>query len=212
MIEIFFKIILIYLFLLIVFRFQVHKEISNMTCFELGSLIFLLLFSLETAKQSGTQFYVYSLILIFIWGLQMLLGWLIKRQEKLKKAFGKSPILLIENGKLNFKNISKLNYSLDYLFVKLKEEGIHSIEEVNYAVLEEDGSLAVFAKEGSDYPFPLVLDGVINMSGLREIGKDTKWLYKVLKGKGVSLQEVFYAFQKNHHTFVIKKQDLLKET
>ena len=52
----------------------------------------------------------------------------------------------------------------------------------------------------------------LNMSGLREIGKDTKWLYKVLKGKGVSLQEVFYAFQKNHHTFVIKKQDLLKET
>ena len=212
MIEIFFKIILIYLFLLIVFRFQVHKEISNMTCFELGNLIFLLLFSLETTKQSGTQFYVYSLILILIWELQMLLGWLIKRQEKLKKVFGKNPILLIENGKLNFKNISKLNYSLDYLFVKLKEEGIHSIEEVNYAVLEEDGSLAVFAKEGSDYPFPLVLDGVINMSGLREIGKDTKWLYKVLKGKGVSLQEVFYAFQKNHHTFVIKKQDLLKET
>ena len=209
MIEIVWKLSLVYLFLLIVFRFQPHKEVRSMSCFELGNLILLISFSVETISETGSTFYFYSYALVSLWGLQMLLLWLMKREERLKKAFGKSPLLLIENGKLNFKNISQLNYSLDYLFVKLKEEGIHQIEDVNYAVLEEDGSLAVFAKEGSDYPFPLVLDGVINMSGLHEIGKDTKWLHKVLKGKGVSLNEVFYAFQKNHHTFVIKKQDLL---
>ena len=164
---------------------------------------------MTTIRTTGNQFYMNSIILVLLWGLQLLLQWLMKREETLKKAFGKGPVLLIENGKLNFKNISHLNYSLDYLFVKLKEEGIHQIEEVNYAVLEEDGSLAIFAKEGSDYPFPLILDGVINMSGLHEIGKDTKWLHKILKGKGVSLNEVFYAFQKNHHVFVIKKQDLI---
>lgn len=49
------------------------------------------------------------------------------------------------------------------------------------------------------------------MSGLNEIGKDIKWLNKILKGKGVSLDEVFYAFQKNNHTFVIKKKECLTQ-
>ena len=201
MIEIVWKISLIYLFLLVVFRFQQHKEVNSMSCFELGNLILIIVFSVTTIRTTGNQFYIDSIILVLLWGLQLLLQWLMKREETLKKAFGKGPVLLIENGKLNFKNISHLNYSLDYLFVKLKEEGIHQIEEVNYAVLEEDGSLAIFAKEGSDYPFPLILDGVINMSGLHEIGKDTKWLHKILKGKGVSLNEVFYAFQKKPSCF-----------
>lgn len=209
MIELVWRLSLIYLFLLVVFRFQQHKEVNSMSCFELGNLILMIVFAVATIHMTGNQFYIGCIVLVLLWGLQLLLQWLMKREENLKKAFGKSPVLLIENGKLNFKNISQLNYSLDYLFVKLKEEGIHQIEEVNYAVLEEDGSLAVFAKEGSDYPFPLILDGVINMSGLHEIGKDTKWLHKILKGKGVSLNEVFYAFQKNHHVFVIKKQDLI---
>lgn len=209
MIELVWKLSLIYLFLLVVFRFQQHKEVNSMSCFELGNLILMIVFAVATIHMTGNQFDIGCIVLVLLWGLQLLLQWLMKREENLKKAFGKSPVLLIENGKLNFKNISQLNYSLDYLFVKLKEEGIHQIEEVNYAVLEEDGSLAVFAKEGSDYPFPLILDGVINMSGLHEIGKDTKWLHKILKGKGVSLNEVFYAFQKNHHVFVIKKQDFI---
>lgn len=47
-----------------------------------------------------------------------------------------------------------MNFSLDYLFVKLKEEGISSIEDVQYAVLETDGSLALFQKKE---PFILIL-------------------------------------------------------
>ena len=40
--------------------------------------------------------------------------------------------------------MTKLRYSLDDLIMQLREQGIKSIEEVDYAVLENDGKLSVF--------------------------------------------------------------------
>lgn len=45
--------------------------------------------------------------------------------------------VLIEHGVLNFNNIVRLNYSLENLFLKTKEAGFNSFEEVNYAVLKD---------------------------------------------------------------------------
>ena len=78
MIEIVWKLSLVYLFLLIVFRFQPHKEVRSMSCFELGNLILLISFSVETISETGSTFYFYSFALVSLWGLQMLLLWLMK--------------------------------------------------------------------------------------------------------------------------------------
>ena len=40
--------------------------------------------------------------------------------------------------------MAKLRYGLDDLITQLREQGIKSIEEVSYAVLENDGKLSVF--------------------------------------------------------------------
>lgn len=209
MLEFFFKIILFYLFFLVVVHFQKEREVSKLSCFELGNFLILNAFAFYTCFQSGRTFYPFALITVILWIFQQVLQRIFDKDQKMKKLFGKKPTLLIQNGKLNFKELTKMNFSLDYLFVKLKEEGISSIEDVQYAVLETDGSLALFQKEGTVYPYPLILDGIINTDGLREIGKDMKWLHKILKGKGVALDEVFYAFWMNQHAFVIKKQECL---
>lgn len=206
-----FKLLIIYLSCLLVIRLSKKRELPKLSLLEFMTYTLELFLFMNAYTKGGNAFFLSLIPPFFLEFIYLLLAYFMQKSKEVNKQFGEQPILLIQDGKLNFKEITKLNYSLDTLFMKLKDEGVHHIEEVNYAVLEPDGTLALFRKEGNDYPFPLILDGIINMSGLHEIGKDTKWLHHVLKLRGVSLKDVFYAFQKNNHVFVIKKQELLQK-
>ena len=102
----------------------------------------------------------------------------------------------------------KLRYSLDDLITQLREQSIKSIEEVSYAVLENDGKLSVF-QNTKDYPMPIIMDGVINTEVLKDMKKNTNWVMKILNDKNLKLEDIFYAFHTKEKTFIIKKNDLL---
>ena len=104
--------------------------------------------------------------------------------------------------------MSKLRYSLDDLLTQLRLQGVKSIDKVKYAILETNGNLSVF-NDDSDYPLPLILDGVIDYSVLKEIKKDYDWVINILKKKNLELDDVFYAFYTGGKTFIITKSELL---
>ena len=101
----------------------------------------------------------------------------------------------------------KLRYSLDDLISQLREQGIKSIEEVNYAVLENSGKLSVFNKD-TEYPLPIIMDGEIDKQVLKDLNKDENWVYDILKKKNLELENVFYAFHTKNKTYIIKKEEL----
>ncbi len=63
--------------------------------------------------------------------------------------------------------------------------------------------------EEKNYPLPLILDGQIDYSVLKEIKKNEKWLNLILEKNKIALNNVFYAFYTKEKTFIIKKQDVL---
>ena len=75
-------------------------------------------------------------------------------------------------------------------------------------MLENNGDLSIF-NDNSDYPLPLILDGVIDYNTLKEIKKDYNWLIDSLKKKNLEIDEVFYAFYTNNKTFIITRNELL---
>ena len=141
--------------------------------------------------------------------IQLAMGYITLKSNSIRNVVDGKPTVIIKNGKLNFNEMTKLRYSLDDLIMQLREQGISSIEEVNYAVLENDGKLSIFDST-NEYPIPLILDGCINREVLKEIKKDEEWLYELLRRKNVALEDVFYAFYTDKKTFIIKKTDLLK--
>ena len=104
--------------------------------------------------------------------------------------------------------MSKLRYSLDDLLTQLRLQGVKSIDKVKYAILENNGNLSIF-NDNSDYPLPLILDGIIDYNVLKEINKDYVWIINVLKKRKLELDEVFYAFYTNKKIFIIEKKELL---
>ena len=107
----------------------------------------------------------------------------------------------------------KQKYNLDDLTVQLREKGYRSIEEIEYAILENNGTLSIFPyqkeKKKTPLPLPIILDSSIQKDALKALGKNEEWVFKILKQKNVKLENVFYAFYKDNNIFIIKDEELL---
>ena len=102
-------------------------------------------------------------------------------------------------------------YNLDDLLSQLREKGYKSIEEIEYAILESNGTLSVFPYEKQEnyLPLPLILDSKIQEETLRHLHKDSKWALNLLERKNININDVFYAFYKDKNIFIIKNSDLI---
>lgn len=203
-----FKTIFMYFFIIFVYRLMGKKEVGQLSIVDLiVSILIAELIALSIQEDNKSIFISVVPILVLV-SVQILISFITLKNDKLRYIIDGKPTIIIKNGKLNFTEMSKLRYSLDDLLTQLRLQGVKSIDKVKYAVLENNGNLSVF-NDNSDYPLPLILDGVIDYSVLKEIKKDYNWLIDVLKKKNIELDEVFYAFYTNNKTFIITKSELL---
>ena len=150
-------------------------------------------------------------ILILV-GLEILCSYISMKSNKFREVLEGKPSLIINKGVLNFKELIKQRYTLHDLLLELRQNGIKNIEDVEYAVLENNGKLSIFPYKffriNTWLPFPLILDGNIQKDTLTYLNKSDLWLRNNLKEEGVLLENVFYAFYKNNKVYIIQKKDV----
>lgn len=203
-----FKTIFMYFFVIFVYRIMGKKEVGQLSIVDLIVSILiaeLIALSIQTEKQSIFISVIPILVLVVV---QIIVSYITLKSDKIRYIIDGKPTVIIKNGKLNFKEMSKLRYSLDDLLTQLRLQGIKSIDKVKYAILENNGNLSVF-NEDNDYPLPLILDGVIDYYVLKDINKDYKWIMNLLNKKNILIEDVFYAFYTNKKLFIIEKKELL---
>lgn len=201
------KTLFMYVFIIIVYRLMGKKEVGQLSIIDL--IVSILIAELVALAISTEKSIFVSVVPISILVLvQILVSYLSLKSEKLRDIIDGKPTILIKNGKLNFTAMSKIRYSLDDLIMQLRLQGIKSIDKVKYAILENNGQLSIF-DDNSEYPMPVILDGIVDFDVLKELKKDFNWLNKLLKDKNIKLEEVFYAFYTNNKLFLITKKDLL---
>ena len=206
--ELILKTVFMYFFIIVIYRIMGKKEVGELSIIDLIVSILiaeLVALSIEGKNESILISVIPILVLVFV---QIILSYITLKSEKIRDLIDGKPTIIIKNGKLNFTEMSKLRYSLDDLLTQLRLQGVKSIDKVKYAVLENNGNLSVF-NDNSDYPLPLILDGVIDYKVLKEINKNYDWIINILKKKNLELSEVFYAFYTEGKTFIITKNELL---
>ncbi len=111
-------------------------------------------------------------------------------------VFRRTAIYYYSKRKISYKELSKNRLDIDQLLHMLRSKDIFSIREVEYAILETDGSLSVLPKSGytkptrSDLQLPpsepvlsiaFVSDGRLLLKNLIQSGFDEDWLKTQLK-------------------------------
>ena len=210
---IFIRTLFFYFFIFVVYRMMGKREIGQLGIIDLIvsiSIAELAIISIENYSNNIFKSIIPILILLF---LQKSLAYLSLKFPKFRVFLDGNPAVIIKEGKINYKEMVKQKYNLDDLMIQIREKGYRSIEEIEYAILENNGSLSVFAysklKHKTPIPLPIILDGAIQYDTLKIINKNEEWLLEVLKKNSILLKDVFYAFYKNRSMYIIKNNELL---
>lgn len=208
---IFIRTLFFYFFIFVVYRIMGKREVGQLGIIDLIVSILiaeLVMISIENYDNNMLMSIVPILTLLF---LQVTLAFLMLKFPKFRIFLDGNPSVIIKNGKVNYNEMIKQKYNLDDLLVQLREKGYMSIGDVNYAILESNGTLSVFPnrRRKNDLPLPIILDGQVQNDTLKIMEKDREWLDLLLLKKKIKLEEVFYAFYKDRNLFIIKYDELI---
>lgn len=133
------------------------------------------------------------------------------------------PIVILQDGMLSYKNIKKVNYSVDEVLMLLRQNDIFDISHIKYAVLEPDGELSIFKKDEhqhitrkdmsitctpSDIYYTVIMDGKIEEHNLSKIPITTKDIHGVVSAHGYSnINDIFYCAIDRYKNVVITPYD-----
>ncbi|RXY99448.1 DUF421 domain-containing protein [Fictibacillus sp. S7] len=163
------------------------------------------------------------LFAISVWGILMYsLEILTQKSMKFRKILEGTPSIVIRKGTMDRKQMKKNKIDINQLQNLIRQKGYFSIREIDYAILETNGSISVLPKsdnqpvtrqdlklsqEETTLPVTLIMDGTILTDNLPTAGVNEEWLLKQLKQQNIhSAKEVFYAeWKKDEGLFVMKE-------
>ncbi len=200
-----FKTIILYFYIILCYRVMGKKEVGKLSIIDLIVSILIAEIAAMSIEEENRSIWM-SVVPIFVLVLvQIILSYVTLKNSKIRDFIDGKAKVIINNGKVDFKQMQKLRYSLDDLVSQLREQQVKNIMDVKYAILENNGKLSIFTDD-SIYPMPIIMDGIIDYSTLKNMKKDKSWVDKLLKDNHVSLSEVFYLFYTKDKTYIIKKQ------
>lgn len=200
------KIGFLYFLIITTYRLMGKKRINDLSIMDV-IVILLLSNVISLGIQTENQSFIYlAIIITSIVVLQVIMTYLSSSIPTIKYLFNAKPTMIIKKGKLDFKELLKKQYNLEDLLKQLREKSIKRIEDVEYAVLENNGMVSIFGynKIENDIPIPLILDGKIQYSSLKIIQKEVEWINNVISKENILLSNIFYAFYTKGRFYIIK--------
>ncbi|GLB61418.1 DUF421 domain-containing protein [Cytobacillus sp. NCCP-133] len=226
--ELFIRLAIAFITLLVLTRIMGRKEISQMTFFNFVSAISIGTIGASLAIDPDFRI-TYGLIALVSWSaFTIFLGFLDIKSKKVRFAIVGRPIILIRKGRIMENALRKARLDTGSLKALLRKKNVFSMSDIDYAIFETDGSLSVIKKEAKQlvtkedmnlqvssdiYPFPLAVisDGKINKDNLKSLNLDKKWLKEQMQSAGFnSFDNIFYAeVQKDGSLYIDSTNDMI---
>ena len=208
MTSIFIRTIIIYFILNIMLKIMGKRQIGELEVNELVST--LLISEIGALPISDTDIPLLpSLIpILFIASAEVIISIVKNKSAFLKRAVEGEPTYIIYKGRLRQKALAENRISINEVLTEMRTQGIADINEIRYAILEQNGKLS-FLKE-SDSPEiskTLVIDTKPDLKNIKEAGLNMKWLDDKLSEKGIKISDVFLmTVNENGDIRIIKKE------
>lgn len=143
--DIIFRSAAVYFFMVIALRVFGKKELSQLNTTDI-ILILLISNSVQNAMVgNNTSLYGGIVAATVLFLVNFILKKLMFKYQKFSNFMQQKPEILIHNGTLDFKILSKLNITSEELKEAMREHGVEYFKNVKLAMLEIDGNISIIS-------------------------------------------------------------------
>jgi uncharacterized membrane protein YcaP (DUF421 family) len=220
------RLLLAFSILLIVTRITGRKEIQQVTFFNFVSAI--TIGTIGGAFVTSNEFSIRNGVIAIVgWGLlTILMEFIDIKSKKARPILEGKPEIVVKKGKIMEDTLRKTRLDVDELNALLRKKNVFSLQDVDYAIFETDGTISVMKKQPqqpltrsdmgmnatNETRFPLatgvIFDGEVNQQNLTKLKLDKHWLDQELKKSGVkAVADVFYAEVQQDGSLYIDTRD-----
>lgn len=214
--------IIIYFLLTLCVRLMGKRQIGELQPGEL--VITILISEIAASPITNTEQPVFNTVitLLLLVFLEFLSSVLNRKSVRLRYITDGRPVTVITKGNLHQKNLKRLRYTVDDLLSALRQKDVFDIDDVQYAVVETNGTLSVLLKnefqpltpesvnnpkKKADAPCPVIIDGKIINSSLDNCPLTATQIQKEIKNKNLKIKNIILmTIDKEKNLKIIEKE------
>lgn len=201
--------IISFFFLLLLVKLIGKQQVSQLTYFDyvVGITIGSIASTLSVQVNENTWATITGMI---VWALlAIILAFIGLKSTLFRKVVEGVPEIIIQNGKIDNNILSRNQLSIEDLMSMLRTKDVFNINDVEFAVLEQNGKLSVLLKSQKQpltpqdmniptqyvgLPTNLIMDGCVNMEALRSVNLSKACLdHHLKKEKIMNVEDIFLA-------------------
>ena len=152
----------------------------------------------------------YVVLLLATLGMISLFNFIASRFMPARQIVKGKVMTIINHGHFVVDSLDDANSAFDMLNFseELRSRGIFSVEDVEFAQYESNGSLTVVKKGDGSLSYVLVSKGQIVQDQLEASGQSEEWLTKELDQNDIKLEDVFFAELEGREKIYIVMNDM----
>lgn len=206
--QLFYRTLILYLVVISTLRIMGKRQLGELQPSELVAAIMISELASIPIEDKSVSLWEGIIPVLSLAAVELVLSVLVIKSEFCRTVITGRPVIIVQNGRIQFNMLKRLRLSLDDLLEQLRLSGYSQISEVDTVILETNGQISIIPNEQSrpvtcedlnlkpvqtHLPHTVIADGKIRESGLRAAGISRERVMKLLKERGVkSPKEIFY--------------------
>ncbi len=213
--------VMLYIFIIIAVRLMGKRQLSELQPSEL--VITLIIADIASLPMENTDKPMISGIIpmLILVACEIIISVFMMKNSFFRKLICGSPVTIIENGKIKRENMASLRITTEDLYIQLRQQGIFSINDIEYCIVETNGKLSVLLKPEKRTPSAedfnisiqdtgievvVINDGEFLESSMRINNTTKNDIEKILDKEKTRLSDIFImTYNKNGDYNIVKK-------
>lgn len=204
----FIRTIILYFAVVFSLRFMGKRQIGELQPFELVVTIMISDLATIPMQESGIPLLNGLVPIATLTVIEVALSYVNLKSKRIRGFLIGRPTFIIRNGQLDEKALKDLRVNLDDIMDELRKKDIMSINDVEIAIVETDGSISAFPKapqrpltpsdlniqvENDEMPYTIISDGKTIPQNMEKCGITDKKLQNLLKSQKADVQDILVA-------------------
>ncbi len=198
--------IVLYAFVIFAIRIMGKRQISDMQPSELVATLIISNIASLPMQNTSQPFFSGVIPVVILVALEIITSAFMLKNSKFRRLVCGNPIVVIRDGVILQNQMRRLRLSNEDLFTQLRQQDVFNIEDIQYCIVETNGSISVLKKPEKRQPTAenlniqiqdkkiqavVINDGEILDNSLDLCQKDENYIHKILKKENKKVSDIF---------------------